>query len=70
MEDARVAALPERALAQLQVQPFWPGSLASFRATFAQFVSFFELEPYSVKGRRFLLGGYVNHLTEFCEQLR
>lgn len=52
--DARLTKLVSVSLRKLRDNPFWPGSLRSFRATFAQFVSFFELEnfgftPYNIR---------------------
>eukprot|EP00438_Fugacium_kawagutii_P026276 Skav208230 [mRNA] locus=scaffold2601:86012:86707:+ [translate_table: standard] len=54
VQDHRLAQLVSAALRQLGPAPFWPQSLRSFRATFAQFVAFFELEefeftPYSIR---------------------
>eukprot|EP00438_Fugacium_kawagutii_P024080 Skav212943 [mRNA] locus=scaffold374:499856:502796:- [translate_table: standard] len=52
--DLRLAKLVSQVLARQGQQSFWPGSLNSFRAMFAQFCAFFDLEeweftPYSIR---------------------
>lgn len=64
VDDARLTQLVSVALRQLQGQPFWPHSLRSFRSTFAQFISFFELEDYGFTPHSIRRGGASHAFAE------